>query len=73
MTDKGSYFVAEASLVTIKYLISQAEWNSAKELMTLLKQEGKQLVTKGFYFNSELIFKRLEYRKFQNRTSLLVV
>ena len=49
MTEKGSYFVANATLVAIKNLISQSEWTSAKELMSILKHEGKQLVTKYFY------------------------
>jgi translation initiation factor 2B subunit (eIF-2B alpha/beta/delta family) len=44
MSERGSYFVAETTLATIKALISQSEWSSAKELMTMLKREGKLLV-----------------------------
>ncbi len=44
MSQRGSYVVAETTLSTIKTLIGQSEWNSAKELMTLLRREGKNMV-----------------------------
>jgi translation initiation factor 2B subunit (eIF-2B alpha/beta/delta family) len=44
MSQRGSYVVAETTLSTIKTLIGQSEWNSAKELMALLRREGKNMV-----------------------------
>ena len=49
--EHNSSEVAEKTLTLIKSIINQSEWSSAKDLMSLLKREGKTLVGLEFIFS----------------------
>ena len=46
LSEKGSYAIASSTLSVLRLLVEDSSWNSAQDLMTSVREEGRTLINR---------------------------